>query len=181
MQNRKLFLPLAAALPLAFTGCADHAALRQQEVARIAAEHERHVQEFEVARAKFRRENPMPLRFDLGDRGTLLVDEASLEGRPGTEHLWVRFTFVNTTPTPIESARVLLTLSDRTTDEEWSETMDLGLPFGFRFSTDSSYTSTFRMPLHGLYLAEDWSWSIDVTSVSAGLALPDGPGVGRRR
>jgi len=174
-------LPLAAVLPLSLLGCADQATQRQEEVARIAAEHERHVQEFEVARAKFRRENPMPLRLDLGDRGTLLIGEASLEGRPGTEHLWVRFTFVNTTPALLESARVVLTLSDRTTDEEWSETMDLGLPFGFRFSTDSSYTSSFRMPLDGLYLAEDWDWSIDVASVAADEELPGGPGVGRRR
>lgn len=171
------FIPLFVLLLL---GCVDQKAQRREEVARIAEVHQRHVEEFEAARAKFRRENPMPVQVDLGDRGTLLLVEASLEGRPGTEHLWVRFTFVNTTPLPIDSARVTLSLRDRSTDETWSETMDVALPFGFRFGPDSSYTNSFRMPLRGLYQRDDWDWSIDLEAVPAELELRVGPGAGRR-
>jgi len=173
-------LYLLQALLLLSAGCVDQAARNRQEVARIAEEHERYMREFELARAEFERENPMPVKVDLGERGTLLIQDAGLEGRPGTEHLWVRFSYVNTTGAPLDSASVTLTLYDRETGTEWSETMDLKLSFGLSFGVDSSYTDSFRTPVRGIYRRRDWDWSLDVEVVPIEEEFRSGPGASRR-
>lgn len=178
MWNRMLYL--APVLLLLSAGCVDQAARNRQEVARIAAEHERYMQEFGLARAEFERENPMPVKLDLGERGTLLIQDAGLEGRPGTEHLWVRFSYVNTTGAPLDSASVTLTLYDRESETEWSETMDLKLSFGLNFGVDSSYTDSFRTPTRGIYRRSDWDWSLDVVVVPIEEEFPTGPSGARR-
>ena len=181
MRNRMLYL-LPALIALG-AGCADQASRNREEVARIAEQHERYMQEFELAKARFEHENPMPVKVDLGEKGTLLIKDASLQGRPGTEHLYVRFSYVNTTGRRLKSATCTLTLHDRKTETEWSETMDLKLPFGFEFGHESSFTGSFRTPARGIYRQGDWDWSLDITIEPIVEEYPTGgvgPGAGRR-
>lgn len=181
MWNRMLYLlPVLIALG---AGCADQASRNREEVARISEQHDRYMQEFGLAKAQFERENPMPVKVDLGEKGTLLIRDAGLEGRPGTEHLYVRFSYVNTTGRRLESATCTLTLYDRKTETEWSEAMDLKLPFGFEFGQDSSFTGSFRTPTRGIYRQDEWDWSLDITVVPIEEEYPTGgagPGAGRR-
>jgi len=171
MWNR-IFLLLLISLPGA-TGCLAPTTQHEEEVKRLTEAHERYLRSFHLAQADFHRANPMPVKLDLADRGTVLLSECSLEGRPGTEHLWVRFTWVNTTGHGLESVAVTLTLLDEATGTEWSEKIDLKLPFGLGLGAESSYTTSFRTPLRGLYLKEDWSWSLEVTTEPAGTTRSD--------
>lgn len=161
------YLLFAAGGPL-LVGCQDTAQqLRHEEVQRIAAAHERYLKELEVARADFQRENPMPLKLDYGTSGTLLLHECSIAGLPGSEKLRLKFTFLNVTGLTIPSTKVVLTLIDKENDLEWSEIMELELPFGLAMGHNSSYSSFFEMPMNGLHRRSDWDWRVELDSERA--------------
>ncbi len=158
---------LLMAFGLLFLGCKDAATLRQEEVARIAAAHELYTAELEMARAMFEAKYPTPQEFDYGTNGTLILREAEIAGLPGSEKLWIKFTFINQTGLSIPKTQVVLTLRDDENELEWSETMELVLPFALRLGHNSSYSSFFEMPLHGLHRKSDWSWRLDLVSERA--------------
>jgi len=147
--------------------CQNTARERQEEVRRIAEAHDRYVRELEVIRADFQAQNPMPLRIEFGTGGTLILHECGIAGLPGSEKLRVRFSFLNLTGLPIERSEVVLTLIDNQNELEWSEIMDLELPFGLSLGHNSSYTSFFEMPLEGLHRRGDWDWRIELRSQRA--------------
>lgn len=164
---------LLAGGPL-LVSCQNTATERQDEVRRIAEAHDRYLKELEVARANFQAENPMPLRLEFGTNGTLLLNECGISGLPGSEKLRLKFSFLNLTGITIESAQVVLTLVDRTNELEWSEIMDISLPFGLNMGHNSSYSSFFEMPLNGLHRRGNWDWRVELRSKRK--RLPGQPG-----
>lgn len=158
---RLICLSLSAAL----FGCRTDGDLYRHEVAEIAANHESELARFQQAQADFARRYPMPRQFEFQHDGTIIVEEAVLEGHPGREFLRVGFTYVNTTGHAIDEARLTLTMRDPETDLEWSEEMSLRLPLALHFTSDSSYTTRFEIPTRGIHLHPHWEWKIRARAV----------------
>ena len=157
------YLLLAAGCSL-LAGCKTQAELNREEVQRISAAHDRYMQQMEMIRADFQRENPMPLKLDFGTEGTLVLRECQIAGLPGHEKLRLKFTFLNATGITLNQTTVTLTLIDRVNELEWSEIMDVSLPYNLKLGHNSSYSSFFEMPLEGLHLRGDWDWRIELES-----------------
>lgn len=155
-------LPGALALLLLIVSCKSAEQERREEVQRIAAQHAAYMNEYQVAQAKFARDNPVPTRLEFGPDGSILVRECELQGRPGSESLRVKFTFVNSTSRTFDSAQVFITLRDPDSGTEWSEVIDVSVPFGLRFGPNSTHTSYFETPLRGIYTRPGWEWELSV-------------------
>ena len=156
--------PLTLALPIAailLSGCVSPPNEGKREVELMAERHEQYMREFHLAQAEFERKNPVPIKLESQEHGTLIITACSLEGRIGNELVWVRFTYVNTTKFLIGSGKVVLTLIDTQTGTEWSEAIDMKLPFSHSFNEGSSFTSSFRMPTEGLHRRDGWDWRIE--------------------
>jgi len=134
---------------------------------RMAAEHALCVAQYEHARSELEARTPLPQEWDFGPEGTILVREVDLVGRPGDEILKVSYTYVNTTGRPVKTARVTLTFLEPETETEWSQEMDLTLPYRFKFTRDSSYSTWFEIPTNGAHTHEGWEWSLSVESLSS--------------
>ena len=159
------------ALVLALIACASCNTSGQQErdeLGQISAHHDSDLRQFQDAQAEFARQNPMPRRIDFQGQGTVLVHECSLEGYPGREELWLRYTYVNTLDHTIDAARITITLIDPETHAEWSETTHLALPISFRLTPGSSYTNYAHLPTHGIHLKPKWQWKIQAEAVLHG-------------
>jgi hypothetical protein len=155
-------------LPIAMctlAGCSGDRELQHSELAEIAQHHDTDLYEFREAQAEFARDNPMPKRLEFPGEGTLLLHECTLEGYPGHEELWLRYTYVNTTGRVLDAARITLTISDPETHAEWSEDTKLILPLGFRLGPDSSYTTYVHVPTSGMNLHPHWQWKIRAQAV----------------
>lgn len=155
----RVLLPLASLL---LAGCQSAEEERHAEVERIAAQHAAYLEEFRLAQIEFERANPAPQRLDFGDQGSILIRECGLQGRPGTESLRVKFTYVNSTSRTLDSAHVFITLRDPESGSEWSEVIDVDVPFGLRFGPNSTHTSYFETPLRGIYRKPGWQWELSV-------------------
>jgi hypothetical protein len=147
---------------LALSACTSARSANQAEVERIAAAHEREVQETLVASRRFAVENPAPQSRDFEADGTLVLHELGLAGSTGRELLRVRYTWVNTTDETIELAVVQLSLRDPVSGNEWSEDRVLRLPLGLEFVPGSSYSDELRLFTGGVHRRPGWSWDIDV-------------------
>jgi len=130
------------------------------EALRVA--HEEDLARFAAAEEALARRTSLPMRFDYPGIGTVLVDECELIGRPGKAFLRLHFTWVNTTTTTFPLVQARLTLFDPATETEWSQTLDMRLPYRLSMGPDSSYTSWFEMPTRGVHLHEGWEWEIDL-------------------
>ena len=130
-----------AALAL-LAGCAADRRADRDEVDQISARHERDHSRLDAAKAEFAQHNPVPIVFECGDGGRIIVREAALEGFPGREELWIYYTWENTTDRPIDGVRVTLSVVDPVSrfrvDQEFDLTSPTLAPFG-RESTYSSY------------------------------------------
>ena len=135
---------------------------------RMATEHAQCLADFERARAELESRTPLPQEWDFGSNGTLLVRKVDLAGRPGKEFLKVRFTYVNTTGRRVKTARVTLTMRDPVTETEWTQEMDLTLPYKFTFTRGSSYSTWFEIPTYGAHRHPGWEWSLAVEALSQG-------------
>ena len=154
---------LAAALILGaivLSGCSHGQAARRRELSDISERHAQELSAFERAQAAFARTHPMPRRLDFPGAGTILLHECALQGRPARAELWLRYTYVNTTNRPIDAVLVTITIDDPAGEDGTGVEMPLELPLGFRFSPDSSYTTSIAVPTEGLHLDPGWSWSI---------------------
>lgn len=143
-------------------GCQNAEQQRHDEIDRIAAQHAAYLEEFRLAQIEFARGNPSPRRIDFGPDGSILVRECELQGRPGSESLRVKFTYVNSTARTLDSAQVFITLRDPESGAEWSEVTDVRVPFGLHFGPNSTHTSYFEIPLHGIYRRPGWEWELSV-------------------
>ena len=147
----------AAALLVAACAATDG---ERDELAAIDARHAEHLERFERLQASFARANPVPREIDLGPRGTILVHEALLQGYPGREELRLVYTWVNTTARPVERVDVAVALRDPERGLAASERQSLALPFGVRFSADSSYTTFVHVPAADLVGARELRYEI---------------------
>ena len=157
----RLPLILAAGL-LAGLGCQAPHDADAEEVARLAAAHEAYLEAWQAEQLRFQRENLTPFQTDHGKSGTVIVQEAELVGRPGSEKLRVRFSFVNTSGVMMESATATLVVIDPENEVEWGEVMVMRLPLGFDFAHGSSFSSFFDIPLRGLWRKPGWAWRLDL-------------------
>jgi hypothetical protein len=155
---------LLAAL-IACASCNSSGQRERDELGEISAHHDFDLQQFQEVQAEFARRNPTPRRIDFPGQGTVLVHESSLEGYPGREELWLRYSYVNTLDHTIDAARITITLSDPETRSEWTETTHLALPISFRLTPDSSYTTYAHIPTRGIHLHPSWSWSIRAEAI----------------
>jgi hypothetical protein len=128
----------------------------------VRAQYERDQAAFSRAQADLERRYPVPMRLDFEGAGSLFVDRVALVGRPGKAFLRIHFTWVNTTSEAYPVVDVRLTQRDSTTDIEWSETLEMRLPFKYSLGPDSSYTSWFESSTHGVHLREGWDWELHV-------------------
>ena len=161
------FLVLVVVLAL---GCLSACATQDAERAileRMAAEHAQCLADFDRARLELESSTPLPQEWDFGPDGTILVHKVALVGRLGAEILKVTYTYVNTTGRSVKTARVTLTMRDPETETEWSQEMDLTLPYKFRFTRDSSYSTWFEIPTHGAHTHPGWEWSLAVEALSS--------------
>jgi hypothetical protein len=150
-------------------GCSEDQALRHHELAEISERHAQELSSFQQAQAAFASDNPMPRQLDFGSQGTILLHEAALDGPPARAELWLRYTWVNTTDHLINEVLVTITIHDPTAGgEDHGMDMPLRLPLKFRFSPDSSYTTSIQVPTEGLHLHPGWSWDIRPKAVGAG-------------
>jgi hypothetical protein len=150
------------------TGCSHDRELARNELNEISAQHEIELQEFKESQDEFLRRNPMPRKLEFAGQGTLLLHECTLEGYPGHEELWLRYTYVNTTGHTIDAARVTITLTNPETRAEWSDTTELTLPISFRLTPESSYTTYAHVPTHGVQSNPKWEWKIRAEAVVRG-------------
>ena len=72
---------------------------------------------------------------------------------------------MNTTDASIDSVRITLTLRDPDGGADRVQRMELKLPFKFRFSPDSSYSTHFEIPTEGIHLRPGWSWQIRAEAI----------------
>jgi hypothetical protein len=150
-------------------GCASERDIRRREVAEISQLHAQELARFQEAQAAFARANPMPAQRDYPGHGTILLHEASLGGRPDRAELWLRYTYVNTTDHPIDEVLVAIAIHDPSDPaRDHAEEMRLQLPLKFRFSPDSSYTTSLGIPTHGAHASKGWSWDIRPTAATSG-------------
>jgi hypothetical protein len=149
--------------------CSEDQALRRREVDEISAHHEQDLGEFHEAQAEFTRANPVPRQIDFGQDGTILIHACALDAPPEHAQLWLRYTYVNTTDHPIDEVMVTIRLNDPAGAAVKSVDMPLSLPLKFRFSPDSSYTTSIGIPTDGLHLQHDWSFDIRPRAVRSGL------------
>lgn len=147
---------------LALSSCVISSSEQRYDVDEVAAQYSRDVATLHRAQAKLEREYPTPISQDFGAAGAIYIDEVALVGRPGHSKFRVHFTWVNTTETDYPVVDIRLTLTDNVLEAEWSETLEMRLPYRLRLTPSSSYTSWFEMPAHGVYLRDDWSWDIEV-------------------
>lgn len=168
MNMRDLFPSVGLIL---LCGCSGDRRLQQSELAEISQHHQAELRQFETAQAEFARQNPMPKELDFPGEGMLLLHECTLEGYPGHEELWLRYTYVNTTGHVIDAARITLTLSDPATDTQWTEETNLELPLRFRLGPGSSYTTYMHVPTQGMHLSPQWQWKIRAEA----LIRPESP------
>lgn len=165
-------LPLLLILALvSAAGCASDESARRAVLDAMAADHQRYLDDFHRAQADVVARYPVPQRLEFPGHGMILLDECSLEGRPGKEYLRLHFTWVNTARRRVDTARVTLTLVDPETETAWSEVLDLKLPYGLGLNPNSSYTTWFEMPTRGLHLRGGWEWELSVEALSGEAAL----------
>lgn len=155
-----------------FSGCDADAAIRRRELNEISTHHARELAAFQDAQAVFARDNPAPRRLDFADDGTILIHENALDGPPARAEVWLRYTWVNTTDHPIDEARVAITLHDPSgVVADRGVEMPLKLPLMFRFTPDSSYTTSIGIPTEGLHLQPGWSWDIRPRATASAMGL----------
>lgn len=167
LSLRVMAKPSALALPLALgllltPACRAPRDADHEEVERLAAAHEAYLEAWHAEQLRFQRENMTPFQTDHGAAGTMIVQEAELVGRPGSEKLRVRFSFVNTSGVTMESATASLVVIDPIEEIEWGEVMTMRLPLGFDFAHGSSYSSFFDIPLRGVWRKPGWGWRLDL-------------------
>lgn len=148
--------------PLLLSSLACRAERTHFDLEEATARYEARLERFHRIQAEFEEENPVPQRFDFGDAGSVFVDEVELVGRPGRAFLRVHFTWVNTTGRAYPVVDLRLTLRDPETGTEWSESLEMRLPYRLELTPDSSYTSWFETPTHGVHLKPAWSWEFFV-------------------
>jgi len=145
-------------LGFAAAACSDARELERGEIDAIAHRHEHELDAFHRAQVEFAEHNPVPKELDLHRDGTILIHECALAGYPERGELRLQFTYVNTTGHTIDTARVTITLRDPESDTEWSQTMDLELPLGFRMTPQSSYTTHVEIPTREIEKHPGWTW-----------------------
>ena len=128
----------------------------------VRAQYERDQAAFGRAQADLERRNPVPMRLDFEDAGSVFVDRVALVGHPGSAFLRVHFTWVNTSGEAFSVVDMRLTQRDTGADLEWSQTLEMRLPFKYSLGPDSTYTSWFEVPTHGVHLREGWDWELHV-------------------
>ena len=142
------------------SSCAQDEAARRRELTEISDRHAHDLAALQTAQASFERANPAPRQLGFGQDGTILIHEDALDGPLEHEQLWLRYTWVNTTAHTIDKVMITIRLLDPSGAEVEHVEMPLELPLKFRFSPDSSYTTSIGLPTGGLHLQPGWSWDI---------------------
>lgn len=135
---------------------------RHFDPAELRAQYERDQAVFRRAQADVEQRYPVPMRLEFSDAGAVFVDQVALVVRPGKAFLRVHFTWLNTGEVAYPVVDVRLTLRDAATETEWSDQVEMRLPYKHQLTPDSSYTSWFETPTHGLHLREGWTWRLEV-------------------
>jgi hypothetical protein len=157
----RCLIACALLAPFGLLSCTQDMAVRRQELAEISEHHAQELSAFQQAQAAFTRANPTPRRIDFPGQGTILIHENALDGPPARAEVWLRYTWVNTTDHPIDEVVVTIMVHDPTTDGlDHGQDMHLRLPLMFRFTPDSSYTTSIGVPTEGLHLHPGWSWDV---------------------
>ena len=155
-------------LPLALLCAACNSQPEQHfDLAEVRAQYERDQDAFHRAQADVEQRYPVPMRLEFDDAGAIFVDQVALVGHPGKARLRVHFTWLNTGEVAYPVVDVRLTLRDAETETEWSDTLEMRLPYKHELTPDSSYTSWFETPTHGVHLREGWTWRLEVRPYEA--------------
>jgi hypothetical protein len=150
------------------SSCSQDQAVRRRELTDIAHRHDQDLAALQAAQSAFLRANPAPRQLEFGQDGTLLIHEDALDGPLEHEQLWTRYTWVNTTDHAIDKVWITIRLLDPAGAEVEHVEMPLELPLKFRFSPDSSYTTSIGIPTGGLHLRPGWSWDIRPRAAAGG-------------
>jgi hypothetical protein len=154
----RLCLALSGALLV--SACSEDREIRRRELTEISSHHAQDLTALQQAQSAFTQSNPVPRQLDFGKDGTILLHECALDGPLEREQLWMRYTWVNTTSHDIDKAVVTIRVLDPDGAEVEHVDMPLSLPLKFRFSPDSSYTTSVGVPTDGVHLRAGWSWDI---------------------
>lgn len=136
--------------------------MRDARVAALAANHDLERESFAYEQGRFARTLSLPETVPLGDHGTLIIRECALLGWSQKAYLRAKFTFVNTTGKRIKTPRVWLIIEDPVTGEEQASWIDLTLPLGLAFHSESSYSSWLDVGMKGLHRRDGWTWRMEV-------------------
>lgn len=151
---------ILAGLALLLAGCTAKGLADRKVVAEIAEHHERDHSRFDDAKADFALRNPVPLEFDYGDEGTIVADEVALEGFPGREELWFRYTWINTTGRTVDAVHVTLQVFDTESGFEVGQEMRLSPPLLTAFGPGSTYSTFVRVVAGDAKLGGGLSWEL---------------------
>ncbi len=153
-----LWLALSAVFLV--SACSEDQAVRRRELTEISATHTHDLSAFQQAQSAFAQSNPVPRQLDFGQDGTILIHDCALDGPLEHEQLWMRYTWVNTTNHAIDKVLVTIRLVDPDGALVKQVDMPLELPLKFRFSPDSSYTTSVGLATDGAHSRAGWSWDI---------------------
>jgi hypothetical protein len=153
-------LCLALSGALVVSACSEDREIRRRELTEISSHHAEDLTALQQAQSEFARANPVPRQIDFKRDGTILLHACALDGPLDHEQLWMRYTWVNTTSHDIEQVMVTIRLLDPDGAVVEHVEMPLSLPLKFRFSPDSSYTTSVGLPTDGVHLRAGWSWDI---------------------
>lgn len=150
------------------SSCSQDEAVRRRELIDISDRHAHDLAALQAAQSEFMRANPAPRQLGFGQDGTILIHEDALDGPLEHEQLWLRYTWVNTTQHSIDKVWITIRLLGPGGEEVEHVEMPLELPLKFRFSPDSSYTTSIGIPTGGLHLRPGWSWDIRPRAAASG-------------
>jgi hypothetical protein len=152
-------LPLLLTV-LTFAACAaPHRLPEPPSEAELLAENTTYRRRFQGLQREMEWRNDGVRRLDYGEDGTVLLRRWELQGLRGKEYLQVWFTYENTTPYELRSARVVVTIKDPDGKVVSTRWMEMDTP-GFGFVPGDTYTATLRVPTHDAHWTPGWTWSI---------------------
>ncbi|MCP3918133.1 MAG: hypothetical protein GY711_21500 [bacterium] len=165
MSRRLTHTLILVPILYAAASCAATDTFEKDLLARMKVQHEAELSAFADARGEFEGKYPMPQALDFGNEGTVILNRCELVGRLGKEMLKVRYTFVNTSGLPMREAIVSLTARDPATGAEQAEEMTLRFPHALKLTPNSTYSTWFELPTHGIHLTQDWVWEVGLEAV----------------
>ena len=103
-----------------------------------------------------------PVSFSFPDAGKVTVRSWFLEGGPGWEYVRARFTYRNTTDTPMERVNVMLMVLDRNGETVAASRVRLTHPWGLPLMPGTFFMDEIRVPTSGAHRdTEGWHWTLE--------------------